>query len=88
MTNFWALVDVCWGELDEDQAKGEVVSPTPEIWSLAPPPGKGQIFLYKDPQIAHSLPSFDYFILLWLPGVSEVNQILFQAPEGFFFPIL
>ena len=77
MTNFWALVDVCWGKRDEDQAKGEAVSPTPEVSSLAPPPGKGQIFLCKDPQIAHSLPSFDYFILLWLPGVSEVNQILF-----------
>lgn len=50
MTNFWALVDVVsWGELGEDRAKGEAVSPTPEVSSLAPPPGKGQIFLYKDP---------------------------------------
>lgn len=55
----------------------------PEASSLAPPPGKGQISFYKDPQVTH-LSFFGYFILLWLPGGSETNHILFQAPEEFF----
>lgn len=90
MTNFWALGEISWGELalpgwrPSKRWGGE---PHPQGIKSGPTSRKGSGFPSQGSP-NYPLPFFGYFILLWLPGSSEVNQILFQALEEFFLPIL
>lgn len=88
--NFWAF---SWGQLGRagitwsGGVRGEVADPSQqapsEASSLAPPPGKRQIFLYEDPQVIHYLSVITSVCF----GYQEAKSDLIPVPEEFIFLI-